>query len=311
MNLSLNPSYRCNFRCSFCYLTKTQLSDPQRLDVKQLERKLTEIETFYGHGVIQHVDLYGGEIALLPENYLLEIIEVLKGYARPPFNLITNFSSLHPIFHHPQIEVSVSFDYMAREKWQQVFRNLTLFEKSFSILVLASRRVLEQSAEELIEVLNSLSQLVSVEIKPYSVNQANQDLVSHLDYERYILRWMELRSKMRFHFVNAEKISRSLAGKYNAFSNDHLYITPQGHFAVLDFDSQDREYFRVIQDLTEFQKWCIEEEKKIRANPFCSRCDFLGGCLTEHYREVRTLSEGCSGYLGLLQEFRSRREKLL
>lgn len=305
MNLSLNPSYRCNFRCSFCYLTKEQLSDPRRIDLKLLEGRLKEIESFFGVGGLEHVDLYGGEITLLPESYLLELIEVLKRYAKPPFNLITNFSTLHPILQSPDVEVSVSFDYLAREKWQQVFRNLTLFDRPFSILVLASKGVLDQPVQEMIDILNTLSHLVSVEIKPYSVNQANQHPISHLDYEEYIFKWMDLRAKMRFHFVNAEKIQSSIAGEYNAFSSDHIYITPQAEFAVLDFDEQDREYFKVVRDLHEFQQWCSGERTRIQSNPICSKCDFLGGCLTEHYREVRGPGEGCSGYLGLLQAFRS------
>ena len=34
MNLSINPTYYCNFRCDFCYLTPEQLGDRQKIDLK-------------------------------------------------------------------------------------------------------------------------------------------------------------------------------------------------------------------------------------------------------------------------------------
>ena len=56
MNVSINPSYFCNFRCDFCYLTEEQLSDQKKIELEKLDDLLSQIPN------IEHVDLYGGEI---------------------------------------------------------------------------------------------------------------------------------------------------------------------------------------------------------------------------------------------------------
>ena len=53
MNLSINPTYYCNFRCDFCYLTPEQLGDRQQITLSVLDQRLSEVPE------INHIDLYG------------------------------------------------------------------------------------------------------------------------------------------------------------------------------------------------------------------------------------------------------------
>jgi len=55
MNLSINPTYYCNFACDFCYLTTEQLNDRHKITPLWLENSLQQITDEVGH-----VDLYGG-----------------------------------------------------------------------------------------------------------------------------------------------------------------------------------------------------------------------------------------------------------
>jgi hypothetical protein len=62
ITVSINPSYFCNFRCDFCYLTPEQLGDQKRIPLPILDKRLEEISKVKE---IEWIDLYGGEIGAL------------------------------------------------------------------------------------------------------------------------------------------------------------------------------------------------------------------------------------------------------
>ena len=111
MNLSINPSYFCNFRCDFCYLTPEQLGDQKKIEPERLNQLLSEVED-----PIDHIDLYGGEIGALKRSYYDQIIEVIRNWYTGPININTNFSKLDDRFFDDGVTLSVSYDFQAREK---------------------------------------------------------------------------------------------------------------------------------------------------------------------------------------------------
>ena len=105
---------------------------------------------------------------------------------------------------------------------------------------------------------------------------------------------------MNFVFVNEENIKNVFSGSQNSFSDDHLYIGPDGEFAVLDFDKDDKEYFLKLSSLDDYMSWANMEKMKISQNSFCSTCEYLGNCLSEHLREVTSIESSCNGYYKLI-----------
>lgn len=298
ITLSINPLYRCNFRCNFCYLTPDQLGSKDLLDLSKLEDLLNELKT---EGVgINHIDLYGGEVGLLQESYLDDFSAIVSKFYQGEINVVTNLSKIHPYFLKDKVYLSVSYDFSARERHEEVFSNLIQINKPISILMLASPELIKLDVNSIVEHLNLISNIVSVEVKPYSSNQSNHLKISDQEFEEFIKKWLSLDKKMNFEFINKSNIELSLDGQRNSFSDDHVYITPSGKFAVLDFDSNDREYFRELDKMTDYFTWQLEEKSKVYANPFCSQCQYLGSCLTEHYRDVKSLEESCSGFKNLL-----------
>lgn len=293
MNLSINPSYFCNFRCDFCYLTPEQLGDQKKIHPEKLDFLLSQVPQ------IDHVDLYGGEIGALKKDYYYEILEVIRRWYSGPININTNFSMLDERFFDDGITLSVSYDFSAREKSDLVFNNMLMSPKPIAVLILASKKVLEMNVDEMIQQLNMCNQVISVEIKPYSINQANADKVTHKDFEEFVLKWITSPVKKNFEFQNLENIIQSYFGNYNAFSDDHLYITPNGNFAVLEFDDNDREYFMELEDFDEYIDWTRAEKNAL--SDICLNCQWYGTCLTEHYRYVEDLKNSCNGYRGLLE----------
>lgn len=303
MNISLNPSYLCNFRCSFCYLTPEQLGDKQRAQISEIDQRLAEVVS---REEITHIDLYGGEIGLLDSKYLDELFETIRKYYDGDVNIITNLSVVNPVFMREDVSLSVSYDFHARAKHVHVYANMATMDKDIAVLILASKEVMEMNVDEMITVLNGLRNVRSVEIKPYSSNQSNDHDISFRDYENFILKWIDSAVQKEFQFVNENNILRSLSGQYNAFSSDHIYITPTGKFAVLDFDGQDREVFRELANIDEYYSWAKNEREKVSRNAICGSCPYLGRCLTEHYRDVKSLENSCNGFRLLLGEYDAR-----
>ena len=295
MNVSINPTYFCNFRCDFCYLTTNQLSDQKKIEPSRLDELLFDIPK------INHIDLYGGEIGAIKRPYYDEIKGVIRKHYSGKININTNFSMLDDRFFEDDITLAVSYDFEAREKSDLVFSNMLMSKKPIAVLILASHNVIAMNVDEMIQKLNLLSSVISVEIKPYSINQANQQDVSHRQFENFVIKWIESPIQKNFEFMNEINIYESLAKTYNAFSDDHIYITPNGNYGVLEFDKNDKEYFLELSNYSEYEEWAKKE--KIGLSKICQSCKYVGHCLTEHYRYVKDLDNSCNGYKGLLDYY--------
>mgnify|MGYP003974618451 FL=1 len=298
ITLSINPTYFCNFRCDFCYLTKEQLGDKKTLRLEDLKCRLRELQS-YGYQV-DHVDLYGGEIALLGDSYLDELDKILEDHGDPSIAINTNYSRVIPYFLKEHVDLSVSFDFEARQSSDIVLQNIMGTPKEVAILVLASPEVLKMDIDLMIRTFNHISNIKTVEIKPYSTNQANQLAVTFKEYEDFVRGWIESPIPKRFVFENENLIQESLFGTRNAFSDDDLYITPEGKFAVLEFDENDHEFFLSLDSVSDYELWSEEEKKNVLSNSVCEKCEYKGVCLTEHYRVVTNDGPSCSGFKGLL-----------
>ena len=301
INVSLNPWYYCNFRCGFCYLTEQQLSDKQFIPLEVIEQRIDELMEHYDIG---HIDLYGGEVLLLPQEYLLSIKEILHSRGIDDIVLITNLSHVNEIVHDPDFEISVSYDFSAREKHEKVLENMFAMTNRYNVLTLASRAFLDTvSVDEYVDTMNLLNQLKGAEIKPYSTNQANADSVLFTEFEEYV--WAVINHpKRKFYFENRTLVKEAAEDKErNAYSDNHVYITPTGAFAVLEFDKDDNEFFLEVDGVEGYREWCAIEKERVQKNEFCGSCPYSGGCLSEHLREVKSLEHSCNGFRNLLDKW--------
>ena len=304
--VSVNPTYYCNFRCNFCYLTNDQLSDKLTTSISIIRNCLNEISAYTK---ITHIDLYGGEIALLSSDYLTLLLKLLQDYHNP-INIITNFSAPVKQLFDSEVNLTVSYDFDCREKHELVFNNMLMSMRPLSVLVLASKGILEKNVDDMIAELNLCSAIQSVEIKPYSPSQANDHKISYKEHEEFIIKWIMSPVKKNFEFINEKLIKASLTrnGPYyrSAFSDSHVYLTPKGKFGTLEFDDNDNEYFLEFNKFEEYLKWTEIEKERVNKNPYCSRCNYLGSCLSEHLRDVKDLTYSCNGFKHLLDWYNER-----
>jgi len=291
MNISLAPSFYCNFRCSWCYLGEQELSDKKLIDLKFLDNQLSYLND------IDHIDIYGGEPSILPATYAEELIDLLKQHTTS-INIISNFSHIPKWFHRSDITISASYDWTFREKHNRVLTNIIGFNKKIPILMLATEDLCLVDPREIAQVLNSISTVGSLEIKPYSQNRFNSFSMDWTIFEQWIKQWLEL--DLNFSLINRIILEECITKKYNAFSDNHLYIMPNGDMNVLDFDLNDREYFLKMNSIDEFRQWAEKEKNIVNNNKFCSTCQWKGHCATEHYRNVKSLDKSCNGFKNLL-----------
>ncbi len=303
MNVSINPSYYCNFRCNFCYLTEMQLSDRKTLSIARTADLLRSIAAY---DAIDLIEIYGGEVGLLPVWYLNDLIDLCLLFA-PNVSIITNLSNIHESFLRPDVTLSVSYDFNAREKSDIVLQNILKLSRTCSIITLVTPLLMNMSPSSIISTYNNISSITDVELKPYSSNQSNQIQITNYEFDEYVKQWLELRDSMRFNFINEELIKSTLSKQRNMYSNDHVYITPSGSLGVLSFDSQGHEYFESLNDIEEYQAWCLREKQQVASNAVCNKCDYVGHCLTEHARPFLHLEQNtCDGHLGLIKWYNSR-----
>jgi len=291
VNISLAPSFHCNFRCSWCYLSVDQLRDTTRLDLELLNARLKDL------GPIEHVDIYGGEPATLPETYAVEMLDVLLSHTTS-INVISNFYRVPQWFYRSDISVSASYDWNKRENYDKVLTNIIGFGRPLAILMLATHDLCQEDPRVIASVFNHVETIASLEIKPYSINQFNQHQMDWTVFESWIKIWLSL--DLNFELINRKLLDNSVKKIYNAYSDNHLYIGPDGGLSVLDFDINDREYFRPMKNLDHYREWAAEEKYKVQHNKFCSSCRWQGHCATEHYRNVTSLDHSCNGFKKLL-----------
>jgi hypothetical protein len=225
-------------------------------------------------------------------------------YSPASLNIISNLSMINDNVIDPDCSLSVSYDFDVREQSELVFRNMTLLNKPFSILMLASSELIKKNPDEMISIFNLLSNLQSVEIKPYSSNQANQHAVSFKDFENFVKKWIDSSTHKNFTFVNELLIQDVIDNRRNSFSDDHVYITPSGNFAVLEFDLNDNEFFLEYDSFEKYIEWTKKEKLRVQNNKFCSNCEYFGKCLSEHLREVKDLDNSCNGFKLLIDWYK-------
>jgi len=303
IGLSINPTYLCNFRCDFCYLTKEQLADKSKLELEKLKSQILHISKYRN---IDKVDIYGGELALLSYEYLFEFDQIIREFYEGQINIITNLSIINPFFLSASNSLSVSWDYHLRQDHQKVLDNIKSINKDVHILMLASTQMLKWTQEEVdecIDIFNEIENIKDVEIKPYSENQANSHAHSYKDFEALIIKWISSKRKKKFNFTNIQLIERSLKQENHSWSDDHLYICPEGKLNVLDFDKNQNEYFLKLDSFLDYEIWCRDEKHKVSSNSHCSSCNYLGNCLSEHLKEVYDLDQSCNGFRGLLDYY--------
>ncbi len=293
MKVSLCPSFYCNFRCPWCYLSTEQLSSRQIVDLKTLTNTLSIIDNYEQ---ITHIDIYGGEPTLLPFNWSIELVDILRSNTKATINIITNLSTInHPLLFLTDT-VGISYDFDKREQYEKVRENIRVFPRKKHIITLINQLHHLNHIDAYIEELTSL-RIDSWELKPFSVSKYNNMFIEDFNmFENFVKTVIE--KECFFEIIN----EKNIINKTNSFSNDHIYILPDGKMYVLDFNEQ-KEYFRLVNNIQEYIEWTINEHTLFTTDVLCVNCQYNGKCLSEH---LKVYDNTCNGFPNLIKWYNER-----
>jgi hypothetical protein len=184
------------------------------------------------------------------------------------------------------------------------------YDGDINILMVATPCILSKNVDELIQQLNLATNIRSVDIKSYSSSQHNELPITWKDYELFLQKWISSPIPKQFECVVERNLLQCLMGQRTAWNDDHVFINPNGKFSIIEYDSNDREFFKELDNIDEFKKHADSEKQRVMNNVFCSSCPWLGRCLTEQYRNVLNINNGCNGFRGLIEWYKDHVSRL-
>ena len=294
MKISLCPSFYCNFRCPWCYLSNEQLSSKRIINISELTNTINYINLFE---TITHIDIYGGEPTLLPVNWSIDLINLLRNITNAHLHVITNLSSSH----HPLLFLSdtigISYDFDKRQQWIKVREKIRVFPHKKHVVTLVNELHHIDDIDAYIEDLMRLN-IDSWELKPFSVSKFNSSFKEDFSkFEIFVKTVIDKAPPFEIiNEINMNNVSSS-------FSDDHIYIMPDSKMYVLDFDENFQEYFKNVSTIEDFYLWTKKEFDEYTNNKTCSNCTYLGNCLSEH---LKVYNNTCNGFPDLIKWYHER-----
>lgn len=216
--LKICTTYSCPFKCYFCF-NRDKAEDNTLLSLDDMKEFLSKASDKFDKIVIS-----GGEPSLVLKNYLKELVEIVKQYTSNvtietyPIVPSTFFDELN------DVNIEVSYDFTARSRVQEVWRQLLTFKKPFNVNVTLSPIVFRFNPNKIIQTLNMLPQLQHVTFKPMFNSKNYQYNIKHSDYKKFVD--VLKNSKLNVHFTYS----------YTDL-HDEFILTPHGKLCGVYFDN--------------------------------------------------------------------------
>jgi len=295
MNVNILPTYRCNLRCSFCYLGEAQLSSRKKLEINKLHKMLSQLES------IDRIEIFGGEISLLPDDYILSLFSLIN----KEFYVLLNGMKIPWWIDMPQINLGFSYDYTCREDHKKVEQNLLKVEKPFAISMVATECILSKDHREIINSINQFPAVHSFEIKPYLPNEFNHQKISHTKYESFIKKMIQDRDLLKVPFYNEQILQRAFLPKEEGST---VFITPDAKWGEIDFLPSGAEYMKEFDTLEERNRFVEQRALLFNTNKYCSSCKYNGKCASEQ-QPVLSMEDSCFGHYNLIEWYAARQTR--
>lgn len=294
--LSINPLYKCNLNCPFCYLGSLK-NNTNILDLTYLTETLNQVSMRYD---LHTIDIYGGEVSLLSNFYFDFLVRLCKTFSRN-VNITTNFVDFNESLINNFDTITVSLDFNNfREKQDIVYNNIKAAAESGKVINALSLDIsCQKNQEEIIETLNKLK-VKSWRLIPYSKSkETKMEFKGYQFFENTVKEFIKLNDKMNFSFINKLELDGIINEDY--YNTTHFYITPNNKVALLKFDNNE-EYFQefdLLDDLYEDLK-----NEQLMQDNYCKKCSVKNKCLAEHFN-YEYKGESCSGLKNLIMDYKN------
>lgn len=269
MLVSVNPTYKCNMNCSFCYLKGLPVN--KILTISKLKKQLKYLNDL---SQITGIDLYGGEITILNDKLVREYIDCCLQYV-DILSIVINGLKFPDYLKDPRITISVSWDYIYRDRWKEVLSNIKKFynETGKKVSIIITSKEMYDEPTYILNFLN-IDGIENFELKPCMPTKGNG--LTSLDLKKYLstcIKWANY--KIGPQFLNKDKLINLIP--YD--SQDHMFINPDGELEDINFDGV--ESFGVTQ---------------VMSNRRCIVCPYYRNCFNEHPYSCPEDSYDCIGF---------------
>lgn len=293
LQLSIIPSFYCNYNCQYCYLGDLR-KDKKLLNLNDLEKRLQELSNYK----IDNISVYGGELSLLNKPYLEELIKILP---KCEITFTTNASNpwLIDWCHQNNIHIAISLN-EERPNYHQTIQYLkTLSNKNdieLSVVVLPS--LLNKSYSELYQFYNNLGYNVYfIQYHPSKLSKIQYN-ISQKDYNIFLENMIQ-----ESHKHNGIKISNEIVfydKEHIPTKNGFLFINPNGNYSTVIYDENNIEEYKEYFNLTDWYNDCYNEKQWYFNN--CLYCEYYNKCKAEHL--VNLQKPYCSGLYNILKLYK-------
>lgn len=275
ITVSIMPTYYCRNKCNYCYLGE-QTNQAKIFDLKLLAKQLAQIARFY---IIESVELYGGDLSILSENFITEMDDILLEYTE---NIVYTSSPTPHTSHYKNINISVNHQ---RPDYVKNLELVTKEHPEYNVITVALDWERHVSARYLLRQYNGCKGYVT--FIPYSQSWNNKEYPERFSasaYDEFLLQiireYYEYRHEYTFKLSNLELIRDAINGKYTPEMENNIFITPNNKFACVSY-LRGFEFFREFNTVGEWKK--IAEADRENYLQRCAHCEFYkNGCVADH-----------------------------
>lgn len=292
ISLSIIPTYWCKTNCKYCYLGDLR-KDQTTLDLQCLDNKLHQlVENDY---VIDSISVYGGEISLLDEQYLIQIVKIIRSHVSNQVTIgfcTSGYNrSIFELAEYLKVRVTIPLN-QERPDYKKNLQLIKQHNCSLGVVVLPS--IVNTPVDQLVEFYDSLGRDVFFyQFYPSSINRSSYsfDIKQYTDFVISFIN--EYKKKHRsFGLIN---LSEWMDKCYNPEASGFIYISPNGKWMTTGY-SDCLESFVEFDTLDQWKQYCKKE--RLQRLIKCNACPYYDKCKAEHL--VVMGEEYCSGMRKLI-----------
>ena len=295
ISVSIIPSFYCKTNCPYCYLNELR-QDHTTIAIDNIVDRLQDLVN-NGY-LITSISLYGGELSLLDQQYLVELFKTCKQYCNA-VGVATNGQNKQIFELCDQFDVSVLIS--LNQERPDYKRSLKLIEQnpncSVGVVVLPS--ILNQSSAQFCQVFDQLGRDVYL----FQYYQADINSPYKFDNKQYtdwvidLLQYYHRTGPHNFKIINEVEWTDH---NYNPNEDGFIYIMPNGKYATTQYVNNLEQYC-YFDSLTQWEHYCSNQQliRKIQ----CSTCQYFNQCKAEHL--VVYNDQYCSGLQCIIKFYKN------
>lgn len=225
--LVINPTFKCDFDCIFCYVKKEMETYQDRL------LDISVLDDVFKNYKFEEVVISGGEPTNCPYDYMISLIEKIREYYDGQIDFETNFHNptyCEKLQNATGVNIVVGYDFHAKPYANETWVNMYDYPNKFDIKLCATHFVVKSFHPNLIlKKFSLLRNFKEFEVVRYMKNFSNQWKVETELFDKFIALFANSDFENKYTMKNIKKV------KDNSYLLRPLIINPDGLLYVQSF----------------------------------------------------------------------------